>query len=144
MAANSKITSIESSPGDLQTKAQSQRKFEEEEVKNHRTHSDWTKNKATLDVEVSSIQAIRNRDSRKPKTSNRGNPILKNVVALSQNESNNVEQNQRRNLLAPHSKGIKRVYVHDLRKDKTYGGIQYAPVNNFKRFKHTEPTKSMD
>ena len=55
-----------------------------------------------------------------------------------------MEQNQRRNSIANHSKGIKRVYVHDLRKDQTYGGIQDAPGNNFKRFKHTEPPKSMD
>ena len=73
-----------------------------------------------------------------------GNAMLKNVVALSQKESNNVEQNQRRNSLSPLSKGVKRVYVHDLRKDQTYGGIQDALGNNFKIFKHTEPPKAMD
>lgn len=144
MVENSGITSIASSPGDLQTNAQSQRQIEEEEVTNHRRHSDWIKNRTTLGVEESSIQAIRNRDSRKPKNFHHGNAILKNVVALSQKESNNVEQDQRRNSLAPHSKGVKRVYVHDLRKDQTYGGIQNAPGNNFKRFKHTEPTTAMD
>jgi len=57
-----------------------------------------------------------------------------------------VEQNQRRNSLASHSKGIekgiKRVYVHDFRKDQTYGGNQDAPTNDIKRFKHTKPTKT--
>ena len=69
--------------------------------------------------------------------------MLKNVVALSQKESNNVEQNQRRNSIYPLSKGVKRVYVHDLRKDQTYGGIHDAPGNNFKIFKHTEPPNVM-
>ena len=73
-----------------------------------------------------------------------GNAMLKNVVSLSQKESNNVEQNQRRNSLSPLSKGVKRVYVHDLRKDQTYGGIQDAPSNDVKRLKHTEPIKAMD
>jgi hypothetical protein len=127
----------------MQTNAQSQRKFDKEEVKKQRRHCDWIENRATLDVEECSIQAIRNRDSRRPKTFNHGNAILKNVVAVSQKERNIVEQNQRRNSLA-HSKGVKRVYVHDCRKDRTYGGIQDAPGNDVKRFKHTEPTKAMD
>ena len=52
MVENSGITSIASSPGDLQTNAQSQRQFEEEEeVTNHRRHSNWIKDRATLGVE---------------------------------------------------------------------------------------------
>lgn len=136
----------------MQTNAQSQRKFDKEEVKKQRRHCDRIENRATLDVEECSVQAIRNRDSRRPKTFNHGNAILNNTNhgktfnhgnAISQKERNIVEQNQERNPLA-HSKGVKRVYVHDCRKDRTYGGIQDAPGNDVKRFKHTELTKAMD
>ena len=55
-----------------------------------------------------------------------------------------MKANQRRHSLAPHSKGIKRVYINDGRKDRMYGGIQDVPGNDIKRFRHTEPTKAMD
>jgi len=55
-----------------------------------------------------------------------------------------VEQNQRRNSLVSHLKGVKRVYVHEGKKGQTYGGIQDAPGNNVKIFKHTDPTKALD
>jgi hypothetical protein len=139
IAADSGMTSIASSPWDMQTNAQSQR--QNAQCQRQRRHCDWIENRATLDVEEFSIQAIRNRDSRRIKNFKHGSAILKNPVAVSQEESINVEGNQRRNSLAPHSKGVKRVYVHDDRKDRTYGVIQDAPGNDVKRFKHTEPKK---
>jgi len=139
IAADSGITSVASSPWDVQANAQSQRQFEEQEVEKQRRHCDGIENRATLNVEECSIQAIRNSDSRRPKTFNHGSAISKNAVAVSQEESINVEGNQRRNSLAPLSKGVKRVYVHDGRNDRMYGGIQDTPGNDIKRFKHTKP-----
>jgi hypothetical protein len=141
IAADSGMTSIASSPWDMQTNAQSQR--QNVQSQRQRRHCDWTESSASLDVEEFSIQAIRNRDSRRLKNFNHGSAILKNAVAVSQEESMNVEGNQRRNSIAPHSKGVQRVYVHDGRKDRTYGVIQDAPGNDVKIFKHTEPKKTM-
>lgn len=143
MAANSETTSIASSPWDMQTNAQSQRKFEEKVEKQRRNH-DWKENRATLDVEECSFQASRDRDSGRPKTFNHANAILKNDVALSRKKRNDTEQNQKGNSLAPHSIGVKRVYVYDDRKDGKYRGIKTTPGNDAKRFKDTELTESID
>lgn len=128
----------------MQTNAQSQRQFEEEVVKKQRRNCDWIENRAILDIEECSFQASRDRDSARPKTFNHANAILKNAGVLFRKERNDVEQNQKRNSLAPHSIGVKRVYVHDDRKDGKYRGNKATPGNDVKRFKDTEPTKAMD
>ena len=69
---------------------------------------------------------------------------MKNVVAPSRKRRNDVEQNQKGNSLAPYLIGVKRVYVHDDRKDGKYRGIKATPGNDVKRFKDTEATKALD
>jgi len=135
MSENSGQSSVASSPGDIQTDAESQPQ-PEEEVNKQRRQCDLIERRATLEAQACSNFLNANqivKDSRRSEFSNDRN-ALKNVEALSERT------------ISPASllKGVKKRCIHDDKRQGTCSGTQHRKYNNVKRFKNRDPAEAME